>query len=224
MVEIVSKHHRVLDAANELMWTRLAEEAPGSGSGSGYTVRLSSTRPSRAVWSRRRCSNPCSTSWTPCRSAGVTPLVRQAGAATGLLHLSSIPTRFGIRRPQPTALQLREHRGLLTFHDSNKSPSCRFRRLLHPLCTWQRASWRGCEHTCSMLDGSRRTVCAEGAAGLCSIDLGLCVFLKHDRDRILLIGVLLCLHGTRTSCRVMEPITPPEYRQTCSQRRIAKRP
>lgn len=35
MVKIVSKHHRVLDAANELMWTWLAVEAPGSSS--GYT-------------------------------------------------------------------------------------------------------------------------------------------------------------------------------------------
>lgn len=93
-----------------------------------------------------------------CLSVGVTPLVEQAGAATGLLHLSSIPTRFRIRRPQPTALQLREHRGLLTFHDSNKSPSCPFCRALHPLCTCQRASWRGCEHTCSMLGRSHRTV------------------------------------------------------------------
>lgn len=34
MVKIVSKHHRVLDAANELMWTWLAEEARGSGTDS----------------------------------------------------------------------------------------------------------------------------------------------------------------------------------------------
>lgn len=34
MVEIVSKHHRVLDAANELMWrTWLVEEAPELGLG-----------------------------------------------------------------------------------------------------------------------------------------------------------------------------------------------
>lgn len=34
MVKIVSKHHRVLDAANELMWrTWLVEEAPELGLG-----------------------------------------------------------------------------------------------------------------------------------------------------------------------------------------------
>lgn len=68
MVKIVSKHHRVLDAANELMWTRLAVEAPSSGTDSqavvNCTARSIKCRPSRVVWSRRRCSNPCSTSWT----------------------------------------------------------------------------------------------------------------------------------------------------------------
>lgn len=64
MVKIVSKHHRVLDAANELMWTWLAEEAPGSGRSLLQSAAVCRTvLVLAASGSRRRCSNPCSTSW-----------------------------------------------------------------------------------------------------------------------------------------------------------------
>lgn len=157
MVKIVSKHHRVLDGANELRWTcpEQSSELRAPGCSVSLLLRLLVV----GCFPDGDVPIPAAHPGRLAPSASVTPLVKQPGAATRSLHLSSIPVFFRISRPQLTALQLRDARGLLTFHDSNKSPSCLFRPVLHPLCTWERAPWRGCEHTCSMLQRSRSLCC-----------------------------------------------------------------
>lgn len=67
---------------------------------------------------------------------GVTPLAEQAGRLEPQRAFSTCRRSrraFALGAPSVAALQLREHRGLLAFHDPHQPPSC-----------------RACEHTCGV--------------------------------------------------------------------------